>query len=223
MNNLYLFDIDATLVNATKAHLTAYQNAYLEVFNKKVADETLYKRFGQAEKEIHLGVCKELGLSYTDSDLERIIKIWEEGVINTINPQSVQLLPGVRECLEYLKPRDKLGVITGNLKRVGEVLLDSNNLADYFLIKSYGDNAEQRVDILKNALSQARDKDYAFDNLIVIGDSPSDIKAGKLVNALTVGVATGYSSRDKLQEFNPNLAIDSLLEYRKIIELTSKS
>ncbi len=219
--NFLLFDIDGTLINAAKAHLKAYQEAYRDVLGISPDDDILLRRFGQAEIEIHKGICEELNLSYEDSDLERIVRLWESRVTKSINSDSVKVLPGVIECLNYLKPKSLLGVITGNPRAVGEALLSAGNLTAYFSIKSYGDNAEQRADIIRRAVIQAKHNNYIFNNLIVIGDSPSDIKAGKSMNALTVGVATGYHSKEALEKYSPILALNSLTEYKKISDLFS--
>ena len=45
MSDLYLFDIDGTLLNASSAHIKAYQEAYLQVFKINVEKELLLKNF----------------------------------------------------------------------------------------------------------------------------------------------------------------------------------
>lgn len=52
----------------------------------------------------------------------------------------------------------------------------------------------------------------------MIGDSPTDIEAGKRACVLTCGVSYGYRGRDVILKAEPDFIIDSLLELKEIIE-----
>ncbi len=216
MTNLYLFDVDGTLVDATNAHLDAYGKAYKTVFDIDIPKETLLKRFGKTEIEIHRGACEELRINYNKSQLEKISELGARNIREIISEDNVRVMPGVLECLNDLRKRVIVGVITGNTKPVGEALLKAGELYDYFSIYSYGDNASKRVEILRDAIKQASDKRYELNRITVIGDSPFDIEAGKLISAFTVGVATGYYNEDKLKSAGADIVLSSLLEYKKI-------
>lgn len=219
MRDLHFFDIGQTLVNATNAHLVAYKKAYSLVFCIDLSNDIMLRQFGKAEIEAHITVCQELGILYEDSQLERIIQLWDENVSKTIASEGVKALPGARECLEYASKNNLLlGVVTGNSRKVGEALLKAGHLMEYFPIKSYGDGAQRRVEILEQGVQQAKELGYEGKGLTVIGDSPSDIEAGKAVHAFNVSVTTGYYDRKRLESAGADLVLDSLLEYRTIFD-----
>lgn len=53
---------------------------------------------------------------------------------------------------------------------------------------------------------------------LMIGDMPSDITAGRDAGFWTIGVASGVSKKKILKEYQPDLLIDSLDDFLKIIE-----
>jgi len=55
-------------------------------------------------------------------------------------------------------------------------------------------------------------------DFIMIGDMPTDIQAGKEAGVWTIGVATGVSKKEMLEEFKPHLLIDSLDDLKRLIE-----
>ena len=46
--------------------------------------------------------------------------------------------------------------------------------------------------------------------MLLIGDTPSDIKAAKAIRATAIGVTTGHASRDALVDAGADLVVDSL-------------
>lgn len=55
------------------------------------------------------------------------------------------------------------------------------------------------------------------DEFLIIGDMPSDITAGYEAGFWTVGVATGVSKKEILEEYNPDLLLNSLDELLEIL------
>ena len=53
-------------------------------------------------------------------------------------------------------------------------------------------------------------REYARDDIFVIGDSRSDVTAGQANGVRTVAVATGSLSEDELKAFNPTYLFTDL-------------
>ena len=218
MANLYLFDIDGTLLDAMSLHLSAWKLAYKELFNISIPEETFTKKFGMPEKQIHKEICQELGL--TTSIPEELMEHRASSMEKAIQTENIKILPGVCDFLNELRKRKEiLGAITGNPEPTGKALLSKTGLMPYFQIHSYNNNLEQRVEIVKRAISQAREKQYKFDKVVVIGDTPSDFEAGREAGAYTVLVATGgHRTKQGLLNIGADLTLDSLIEYKKIFQ-----
>ena len=59
--------------------------------------------------------------------------------------------------------------------------------------------------------------DTVLHDIIIIGDSLRDIECGKLFNALTIAVATGFHSRDQLLAASPDYLFMDLRDYQKVL------
>src|SRR5690606_34149149 len=95
-------------------------------------------------------------------------------------------LPGVHELLNAFahNPDFRLALGTGNVERGARVKLTVHQLNHYFPTGGFGDDAEERADILAAGLRRAREfYNCDFRQVIVIGDTPSDIAAARELGA----------------------------------------
>ena len=58
MANLFLFDIDGTLVNLTEVHVQAYLRAYEEVTGFRIPREQILRQFGKPERPMQDAVLR---------------------------------------------------------------------------------------------------------------------------------------------------------------------
>lgn len=61
-------------------------------------------------------------------------------------------------------------------------------------------------------------KSCKFKEFIMIGDMPSDIESGREAGIWTVGISSGVSSKQTLEEFKPDVLVESLDELQKLID-----
>lgn len=215
MSPLFLFDIDGTLVNLTDVHVAAYQYAYQRITGTAVARESLVQRFGETEQQIHAEVFEEYHLA--KRLIGAVVDAYLRSLLERLPTASIRPLPGVTEFLTALKKRGAAcGIVTGNVEVTGRRILEQSGLLPFFSAFGYGDGAAQRADIVRRAIEAAKKHGCPFDRVIVIGDSPMDIQAGKANSAFTVGVATGPFPPERLRA--ADLVLDSLEEYQKILE-----
>lgn len=214
MTDLYLFDIDGTLVDMTPLHVAAYKKAYRNVTGIDVNTKLLTRQFGNAERKIHEAIFRHYGLK-DPGRIDWIISAWESNVKLAIRKARVKMLPGVKIVLRRLKrERHILGVVTGNSRVVGEAILKKAGIYGCFSVYSYG-SANGRAHIVRTAINAAKRKGR-FGKVVVIGDSPFDVKAGKQNNAVTVAVATGRYSLAELKMEKPDFAIKSLRRFSAV-------
>lgn len=220
--NLYLFDINGTLLDVVQLHLKAWQEAYKELFGLTPPPETFTEKFGIPEKQSHEIICEELGINLTAEVLEELLLHRASTINAEIDAGNIETLPGVYDFLNGLKERNEIiGIVTGNPESTGRKLLLKSRLLPYFKIQSYCEDSVDRTEIARRAILEGKEKQYQFDKVVVIGDTPSDVEAGKSVGAYTVAVATGHKTKEELQLTGADLTLNSLLEYKKIIEALS--
>ena len=218
MKNLYLFDIDGTMVDMTSAHVKAYRLAYKKVFGIKVSREALIREFGDVEKAMHEKIFHHYRISGKHK-IKLIIDLYTSSLINSFKTANVKVLPGVKKFLKNLKTNGQLlGAVTGNSKIIGQAILKRAKLYNYFDFYIYG-GINKRAHIIRKAIVKAKNRKLKFGKVIVIGDAPFDIRAGKANRAMTVAVATGRYNVAELKRENPDLALASLGDYDRILRI----
>lgn len=236
--NLWLWDIDGVIVHLTgnretDPHLKAYKRDYREVLRIEVPDDTIVETYGMSEIEMHRRICtrpeiaaqlQARGTQYTDAIANQLTEVHLPNFIHELSAiERLHPLEGVVDFLTYLKDNgEHRGVVTGNLQEPARLILSKAGVLDLFEILSCDDGNSTRPQIVKRAIDEARNRNYAFDRIVVIGDTTRDIKAGKAVGAYTVGVATGSDSLEKLQSERPTIAVPSLKDYMRIVEAVRK-
>lgn len=221
MKNLWLFDIDGTLVNINKLHLATCRRTYLDN-GIRLSDKAILSTFGMSEKEMIDRLFPKIRLKYGNGLAEKIKRQHQRNIFDSINElNSIKPLAGVREFLASLSNNNQYaGIVTGNLKDTAELILRKSKLFHFFRVMAYDDNKKSRKQIVKDAVSRAKRK-FDFEKVVVIGDTIHDIEAGKSVNAVTIAVATGSDTLKKLKGKNPDFALSNLKNYKKIIKRIS--
>jgi phosphoglycolate phosphatase len=142
-----------------------------------------------------------------------------------------RVLPGVHESLNDAIEAGFLNVLaTGNSRTRARIKLVTIGLWTRFAIdlSVFGDEVTLRQELLQ--LSSRRITDYFATRvaghrrpaIVVVGDTPLDIEAGRPVGR-TIAVASGGYSKDELEAARPDLLIDSLASGRDQVVALLKS
>lgn len=239
---LTLWDIDGNLVDISKYQALADQKAIEKIFGVKPTFIEIEKNFGKPTKEVLAIPLRKYGISEKDiqENMNKMLELQANQLIEeikNIDKNSGILLPGVIGILEKLKELQiPMNIVTGNIKLVGEGIIDEINLSKYFdsRINSYGDNINQRSEIISNAIKKAI-KSKIIDKkskVYVFGDTPEDVIAAKKNNCISIAViknsnspesspgGESYKKRKKaLKKSRPDFLLDDYSDYKKIIAI----
>ena len=125
--------------------------------------------------------------------------------------------PAVEIVLERLTRRGiLLGLVTGNLTRIGWHKLQRAGLRDYFLFGAFGERARTRGGLARLAIRQARSRSWIGPQTPVslIGDAPPDILAARQNRIRSISVQTGVTPPADLAALHPDFLLRSLRELR---------
>ena len=217
MPKLVLFDIDGTLVLTGGAGIRAMNRAGEAVLGIPnlldgipVAGRTDWIILHDALKKSGHDLDEDLFARMRDAHHEYLreeILLPGDGVKD--------VMPGIRTLLPRLQSRDDiaLGLLTGNFEEAARIKLGHFDLWDFFRCGAFGDDAADRNHLVPFAVDRARglgmgDFDYA--DVVVIGDTPSDVACARAVGAVPVAVATGTYSIDALRETGATIVLDDL-------------
>ena len=134
------------------------------------------------------------------------------------------LMPGVRELLDALAPRDDvyLALLTGNFEEGARLKLEYFDLWRYFSCGAFGDDAPHRNLLVPRALATvAACGGPAFRpaDTIVIGDTPLDVGCAAHVGARSLAVATGSHSVDELRAAGADAVVPDLSDTKAVIRM----
>lgn len=218
MKYLALFDIDGTLVDTGLLHITAAQQLYKTFFGMDVPADIINANFGKTFTKYLEDVLSALQVSSQQSMAMR--DYYPQLLAPLLEAMPIKVFGGVPEFLEELQKREVyMGIVTGNVEQSARLILEKARLINFFQVIGCDYGFNDRKDVVQYAINEAQHKGYAFDNVVVIGDTTRDILAGKAHCALTVGVATGAQTKEQIAESKPDVLLSSLKEYDKILKL----
>ena len=209
--DLFVFDLDGTLISSHK---------------------TIFKATLQALKEVKINVqisekefCSMIGLHFEDifekfgfkvPDFDRFLAIYKSIYFHHIDSSVVY--PDVDLTIDRLK---KLGIKVSLLTTKGqdqaELILKYFNLYnkfDYVMGKRPGLAHKPSPDPL---LKICEDLKVDISKTVIVGDSEMDILCGQNASVKTCGVTYGYRTREELSKHNPNFLIDRIIELCEIV------
>jgi phosphoglycolate phosphatase len=125
--------------------------------------------------------------------------------------------PGVVPLLERLSRNGVLlGLVTGNLSRIGWRKLERAGLQTYFRFGAFGEMAKTRTGLARLAIREARQRKWIGRGvpMSLIGDAPQDIEAARRNGLRAISVKTGITPPEELERLQPDLLLRNLLELR---------
>jgi phosphoglycolate phosphatase len=151
--------------------------------------------------------------------LERYVEVLADEVAHGI----VELLPGMRELVTALAAdrRALVGLVTGNIEAGARIKLAPTGLLPLFRVGAYGSDSPQRSDLPPVAVRRAERLTglrFAGKQIVVIGDTPADIRCGEALGVTAVAVATGKHGLDELAEHHPDHLFADFSDWRAAYE-----
>jgi phosphoglycolate phosphatase-like HAD superfamily hydrolase len=133
-------------------------------------------------------------------------------------------MPGMPHLLEVLTTQEHvlLGLLTGNVVRGAQLKLEAFGIWQYFRLGAYGSDASDRNALVPVARARARallGYDVAPAQIVVIGDTPRDIRCAQVHGAQVVAVATGSYSVDELQQHQPDHCFSDLGDIHTVLDV----
>ena len=219
---LLLFDIDGTLIDSGGAGIASLQDVLRERFG---INDDLHgiEVAGRTDTGIVRQILLKQQIAPNDETISDFLDLYVEFLERELPLRNGKLLPGVEELLSRLKrrPHIVLALLTGNVERGARLKLEHYGIWDHFEFGAFADDHHDRNKLGACARIRAREKhgrDFAAEQIDVIGDTPHDIACGKAIGARTIAVATGRYSRAQLAEHQPDWIEDDFSEVERIIE-----
>jgi phosphoglycolate phosphatase len=215
---LLLWDVDHTLVEIGGVSREIYARAFHLVTGRpmgEVADMT-----GRTERAIIIETLRLNGVPYT----EPTVNSFYEALGNAARQleermrQSGRRLPGAREAVAaFVADATVQSVVTGNLYSIAATKLRACGLTDQLDLEvgGYGDDDNDRAVLVRLAIKRAEATygvTFPPSRIVVIGDTPHDVKGAHDAGVRAVAVATGRSAADELVAAGADAVLPNLTD-----------
>jgi len=222
---LVLFDIDGTLVRRAGPH---HREALVHAVRKVTGLETTTEGVpvhGMLDPDILTVMMRRGGASrrLIRESLPAIYRSAEAWYLRHAPDLRRKTCPGVRAALARLARRDAvLGLVTGNLTRIGWRKLDRAGLREWFRFGAFGEMAADRSGLARLAVREARRRGWidGASPVALVGDAPSDVLAARANRIRAIAVHTGISTAEELRALGPDILLADLGELR--LEMVTK-
>lgn len=215
MVRLVLFDIDGTLIRTGGAGVKAFAKTFATEFNMADGFERL-KFAGRTDYSLVREFFGFNQIAPTPGSFERFFGRYVFWLDHLLRDSKTELCPGVWEFigeLQALPQAPLLGVLTGNIRLGAEIKLRHFNLWHVFQTGGFADDHEERNQIAAVARqrgSRILGEDLRGDQVVVIGDTPLDIRCARAIGAKVLAVATGGAKLEELKLRQPDWAVPDL-------------
>lgn len=225
VQKILLFDIDGTLLLTGGAGRIAFEKAVEELFGFKNSWGNLIPD-GKTDPMIIEEIMTPLkGSPLSQSEYDELCRRYHAHFeIEIARVEKFQIMPGIVELLDRLSgnPSFALGIATGNFKKAADMKLRRGSLEHYFTFGGFACDAADRRELTKIGYERGKTfcgENIASSNVVVIGDTIHDIRAGKSIGAKTVAVCTGSTLASTLQSLEPDYLFQDLRDTRAFLSI----
>lgn len=206
---LVLWDIDGTLVDSAGHGRHAFEEAFSAVMGRSPG------HMDMAGRTDH-----QIALEMLEGDGERLPRVLEElGAALATRRELIAAeghpYPGVPETLATLADYEDViqSLLTGNIEPNAALKVGAFDLEQWldFEVGAFGsDPHEARSDLVAHARERTAQKYGEATDVVLVGDTPLDVKAAHDAGARAVAVATGFSTVEALRESGAEAVLQDL-------------
>ena len=212
---LVLFDIDGTLVRRAGPH---HREALVHGVRRVTGLETTTDGIpvqGMLDPDIISAMMRQAGAGRAaiDEAMPRIQRAAERYYVRVCPVLEGKHCPGVVPLLERLTRRGVLlGLVTGNLTRIGWRKLERAGPREFFRFGAFGEMAKTRAGLARIAIREARRRGWITREapISLIGDAPADVLAARANGIRGIAVATGLTPAEELRSHRPDILLKDL-------------
>ena len=220
-----LFDIDGTLLLTNGGGSGALKRALEHEFGLPDAC-TRIEFSGRTDRSLLEEILTRNRLPVTSDHFDRLRGCYTSLLPGVLRERGGRVLPGAIDLLVQLAQRRDIvcHVMTGNLKETATLKLEHFGLRHYFA-EIFGGEHDSHRDDLARRTARAIDALHgasATRNMIVVGDTPADIRCGHAVGARVLAVCSGRHTRSELEAENPMSVHDDLTDLSTIVRLLTE-
>ena len=171
---------------------------------------------GRTDRAIIHDLFRAMDIPVTAGHYEQFVDRYHDCLDGTMNAADGYLLEGALPLLQQVAeiPNVAIGLLTGNSRQAAQIKTTHFGIEQFFHFGGYGQEFADRNEVAHAALADCRRwaQPRKVDPLQawVIGDTVNDIRCARAIGANVIGVATGGSARNELEQAGADVVLDDL-------------
>jgi len=213
---LFIFDLDGTLVDTAPDFKNSINYMLNELNESEVSLEEIRNWVGYGARELIRRTVVDKNIPHDEQRIEEMLKIFLLHYTHNIDDDSV-LFNNVRNVLEFLKNNGiKLAVCTNKMERLSNILLEKLNVLHMFDYLVGGDSLSKSKPDPFPLLNICEKLNTEISDSIMIGDSVTDLNAGKGAGMPVVLVSYGYTDNKDIYN-EADLVINDFSQLKELV------
>ena len=213
---LFIFDLDGTLVDTAPDFKNSINYMLNELNESEVSLEEIRNWVGYGARELIRRTVVDKNIPHDEKRIEEMLKIFLLHYTHNIDDDSV-LFNNVRNVLEFLKDNGiKLAVCTNKMERLSNILLEKLNVLHMFDYLVGGDSLSKSKPDPFPLLNICEKLNTEISDSIMIGDSVTDLNAGKGAGMPVVLVSYGYTDNKDIYN-EADLVINDFSQLKELV------
>ena len=220
---LLLWDIDHTLVDFAGLGAAWYAAAFTAATGATMRVDPVFG--GRTERATTTELLTSNGFEAEEETVQALFKalVAESERAAHRFAAEARVLPGAAEALTAFAGHGDVvqSLVTGNLPEISRHKLAAFDLLEHLDLEigGYGTLSAHRPDLVPHAVALAAAKHgtpFGADAVVVIGDTPNDVRAALDNGALAIAVATGLYTAAELQAAGAHTVLPDLTDINAV-------
>ncbi len=217
-----IFDLDGTIAQTNELIFDTFNYIAKKYVNKTFTPEQITTQFFGPPEEA--GIRKLLEISDDEDVIKNIDSLVKFAVKEFYdyyesNHDRARVYEGIKELLSFLKSKGiKLAIFTGKGKITTSITLKKLGLDGFFDVVITGDDVKFHKPSGEGIRKIIEILGLSKDEVILVGDAVSDVKAGKEVGVKVISALWDSYSGEKVISLEPDFIVYSVDELRRLIE-----
>ena len=200
-----IFDLDGTLGDTVPLCVEAFKKSIEPLINRTITDKDIIATFGPSEE----GTIMALAPEFYEKGISSYLHFYEQ-----LHEMCPKPFDGIVNLLNILKNRQiRIAMVTGKGKYSTDISLRKFGITHFFdKIETGHQSGPRKAEGIEAVLDFF--DDIKKNEIIYVGDAPSDIKACKMVGIPIVAAAWADASEpEKLKELMPDQLFYSIIDF----------
>ncbi len=200
-----IFDIDGTLTSTNELIFASFNHVTEKYLGRNFTPDEIVRLFGPTEDQILQGMC---GVNF-----EIAKKEYYDFYDN--NHHMADLYPGIKDLLLELKRKNiLLSIYTGKGRKAAIITLKKLEVYDYFNMIITGDDVIEHKPSAEGITKFLEHFSLMKDEVLMVGDSPVDIKAAKSAGVQIASVVWDSYAKEKVLQLKSDFVFHSVEELK---------